>query len=69
MFKVEKGIKKHERRLKYPLKDMEIGDSFLIPNEVLTTATRQNISTCARNIGIKITAQKWDEGLRIWRIA
>ena len=66
MFKVEKGIKR--RRLKYPLKEMNVGDSFLIPSEILTPVSSQNVYSVAKQQGIKVHVELWDEGLRVWRI-
>lgn len=54
-----------EKKLKYPLKRMLIGDSFLVADQ----AERKKVRTMAFRLGIKITSQTRKDGkIRVWRI-
>jgi len=57
---------------KYPWSDMQVGDSFFIPQ--ISQRTRGGLYTCAqRAAAIKITVRSVTEngveGVRVWRIA
>jgi len=68
--KIEKGIPapKANRgaRTLYPWREMEVGDSFLIP--FATDGKRRGIYSCASRLGIKIATRTVEGGVRIWRI-
>lgn len=76
MYKIEKDIPLTKSLNKYPLMNMEIGDSFLIPFENRKAARlRQSylivaIKKYSRQIGIKAkyASRVSEEGLRVWRI-
>lgn len=71
--KIEKGIPIPEGRLgatvKYPYKDMEVGDSFYIADyrkgRSSEAAMRQFIKL--NKLNWKIRTKREDTGLRIWR--
>lgn len=73
MYKIEKGVPlpdKCRSTRKYPLREMAIGDSFLIPG----AADKQkslvgSIHSCAAVLGKKIASRREGSDLRIWRIA
>lgn len=83
MFKVETGIKisgvipSGERPRFYPFVDMEVGDSFFIPEGTVSDrgAVIDNttvISSAAYNYskfrGIKFSVRKVEGGFRCWRV-
>ena len=55
------------RKPKYPLRQMEVGDSFLVPGGNLRT-----MRTMARIVGLqlgrKFKAQEQEGGVRVWRV-
>lgn len=53
---------------KYPFREMEIGDSFLIPRNEMNENTRMNIYGLAAKKNIKVSTRISEEGLRVWRI-
>lgn len=69
--KIDKGIElppnSGGRPRKYPWRDMEIGDSFFIPQKRYS-----GLFTGARNAGIKIRTRQMNEngvdGIRVWRV-
>jgi len=73
MFKVESGIPVPVR-LRYPFGELEVGDSFFIPEEEGDTRKAQvNVMSALRNYNsrhtpIKCTTQYSPEGVRVWRI-
>ena len=48
---------------KYPWREMEVGDSFVLPY------VRRGFSTMAKLAGIKVATRKEGDKLRVWRIA
>lgn len=68
--KIEKGIKGPATRMagKYPFKDMEIGDSFLVPFESEMTIRTRAYHFGGTNPGFKFTVRKVQNGIRCWRI-
>jgi hypothetical protein len=51
----------------YPLREMEIGDSFYVPrNQPGSTASVRNK---ASKIGIKVSIREDVGGFRVWRVA
>jgi hypothetical protein len=67
---VEKGIpvppQKWERP-KYPWKELDIGDSFLVP--LSEHSFYKGAHTGAKHAGIKITVRTTPNGWRVWRVA
>ena len=67
--KIEKGIpiQVFKRSLvSNTLKEMEFGDSVLIPKEDIFT--RQRFHKVAARINIKVFSRTVKEGVRIWRV-
>lgn len=64
---IEKGVPMPtvKTRSSYPLKQMQIGDSFVIPNDSKVNGLRQ----CAKYAGVKIAQRREGHNVRIWRIA
>lgn len=68
MVEIEKGVEMPERRVKYPWREMEIGDSFV--HEGKYAVARSMASTTGRNLGKKFSVRKMPDGkARIWRVA
>jgi hypothetical protein len=60
----------------YPLADMYVGDSFLVPLEPVTLADRRRVSAAIagytkrhKDKGLKFSVRTVDGGLRVWRVA
>lgn len=85
MFTIEKGIPVPVRapKVDYPLANLEVGDSFLVPVDY-TTGTPEAKATAgkvARSVnsavtaankkseGSKFAARKVEGGIRVWRTA
>ena len=70
-FKIEKDVpipgKSVGRRCKYPFKDMEVGDSVLLPMQIKQVHSR--LYHCRHQLGFKFTARSSEGGVRCWRIA
>ena len=69
MFKIEKGIQvPGNNQTKYPFRDMDVGDSFVVPSEL-----RTRVAVRARQWGVhnnkKFTVRKTDGVIRVFRIA
>jgi hypothetical protein len=77
MYEINKGIEIPEMitKSKYPLREMEVGDSFLIPKEDFNGKEARKIACsvmgCARQKRMKerkFSSRCLEEGVRIWRI-
>ena len=55
---------------KYPLGDMEVGDSLLDVDATDTTSSklRNAAKIYGRRNGMRFTSRKVDEGVRVWRV-
>jgi len=51
---------------KYPINEMEIGDSFFLENR---ESAPIGVYNTARRSGAKVTLRKEGNGYRVWRIA
>jgi hypothetical protein len=67
---IEKGIPvpTDARRAKWPWKDMDVGDSFLMPD-----AKQKNVqpmtSIAGSRLNRRFIARQVDGGVRVWRVA
>lgn len=53
----------------YPLRSLEVGDSFLVPAAEVKECTRCSCRVGSKRLGIKIATRKQpDGGLRCWRV-
>ena len=50
----------------YPYRDMEVGDSFFVPNGKMGTVNAANYRAYKR-LGWKFSARKVEGGIRVWR--
>lgn len=60
----------------YPLSNMYVGDSFLVPMEPVTAEARRRVTAAAsgyaarnKDAGVKFSIRTVDGGLRVWRVA
>lgn len=72
MITVEKGRPiPPPTKSKYPFRDMEIGDSFWVPDGRNAEATKNNVrsaATCySRRNGGRFTVRRDNGGYRVWR--
>ncbi len=65
---IEKGIPAPSARGKYPFAQMEVGDSFFVPDK--TTATFGGVLSHARKrTGFGFVMRSENGGLRVWRVS
>ncbi len=59
-----------DRKRKYPIADMDAGDSFLIPTDQITTtpAIRGAVYGSARYRKVGVAVRMTNQGMRVWRI-
>ena len=53
---------------KYPFMDMDVGDSFSVPEGCLQ-GVRNASHMAGKRKGLKFTVRKTNEGYRCWRVA
>lgn len=71
-FKIEKDVEMPAgtRRHNLPLQEMEIGDSFLIPNGAISKASMHaTLSRVKREGKGSYQTRSVAEGIRVWRVA
>jgi len=64
-------------RRRYPWDDLEVGDSFLVPEMLMTEAQKKNacgqvfssVIAAARHRGVEVECRRVDDGVRVWRTA
>jgi len=54
---------------RYPWETMEVGDSFLVPEDVAIDSARSGATIAGRKHNRKFSIRKTDNGYRCWRIA
>lgn len=71
MFKIEKNVPRphYNAHGKYPFKDMEVGDSFLINDNTKYQAVGNAASVFGKIHKRKFSIRKTPEGHRCWRVA
>lgn len=71
-YPIEKGVplaqRRAERQRKYPIRDLEIGDSFLVPSDDMHRNLAQSVRNIASEHGFKIAVRKVEYGVRVWRV-
>lgn len=71
-FKLEKNIPiKSAKYTSFPFKEMEIGDSFLVPIDFCKRQTIHNHLTAfnrENNVFYKLSIKKEKDGFRVWRV-
>jgi len=70
MYKIEKGIEKLPRT-EYPVREMEVGDSFFVPSRDKIRSLRSMATRWGVLLGIKLSVrgvvEDGVEGVRVWR--
>jgi hypothetical protein len=73
VYAIDKGVpvvvRRCERVRKYPIRDMQVGDSFLVPTADIQRNLAQHVRNVAVAHGMKTAVRKTDDGVRVWRIA
>jgi len=64
--KIEKNVRMPRRLNKYPLSEMNVGDSFLV-EEGCELSLRQKIFHFSKKTGKKFSVLKTPDGKRCWR--
>ena len=69
MYKIEKDVQLPNKSAgeKYPLSEMQVGDSFLVGDEK-ANAVRVAVHHRQRGLNAKFIVRKVDGGYRCWRI-
>lgn len=68
--KIEKGVEvpRNERGSKFPLDEMEVGDSFLVPSEMSASIRNAVAYYRFRNGKGTLITKTYDDGsVRVWR--
>lgn len=70
MLEIEKNLPLPKERLRnsYPFNQMDIGDSFLVPEGKMQVVLNANYRA-SKQLGMKFIARKDTGGIRVWRIA
>ena len=70
-FKIEKGIPLPKQRIKYPLNELGVGDSFFVASCNFKSTEYSSITSAANyhasKTGKKFTIRSVDGGVRVWR--
>ncbi len=66
MIKIDKNIPPPPTRVRYPIANMEVGDSFLIPN-CLHGSISGRIAYSMKKHGYTFRTKKEGGGVRVWR--
>lgn len=70
-FRIEKGIPlpPSRRQGKYPIAQLEVGDSFFVPDADLPKSRGQGFHSLGKRYAFKLAIKNEDGGIRIWRVA
>lgn len=74
-YPVEKGIplppkSKTGPRTRYPFEEMQVGDSFLVPDgKAKNRALAIAMTRAGKMLGTQYTQRQVSDGVRVWRIA
>jgi hypothetical protein len=69
MYSVETGVEipKPRKKHNFPYADMNVGDSFLATDVAIHVVCNYN-KRMGDRLGMKFTAKKVDDGIRVWRL-
>lgn len=59
--------RKQRKHAKWPWHELEVGDSFLMPEKSINAATA-HANTASKSTGHKYTCRTVEGGVRIWRV-
>lgn len=57
------------RAARYPMREIKVGQSFLIPSSELPKHVGQSVRNSAAYYGKKVAVRKVKGGVRVWRTA
>ena len=66
MLEIEKNLPPPAERVKYPFKQMDVGDSFHVEGVNMQVMLNANYKA-GKQLGMKFIARKDDNGIRVWR--
>lgn len=69
MFKIDKGIEAPTGRSKYPLKELEIDDSFFVPGATAQTISGSFGVQKPKKFSVRARIEGGVSGVRVWRVA
>lgn len=64
--KIDIGVPLPDVRIRYPWKQLNIGDSFFVHSKTDMNAAA---SQASKRLGMRFTCRAVDGGIRVWRIA
>lgn len=67
MYAIEKNVPMPVGRSSYPFADMQIGDSFFVPNAKATTVSVAAHSS-KKKLNMKFAVRTVNGGTRVWRV-
>lgn len=71
MIKIEKDIPlphaRYEREI-FPFKELQVGDSFFVPQDHLSFYSVRSLATINKTIEKKFTCRRCEGGVRVWRV-
>jgi hypothetical protein len=73
LYQLENGVPmpeptRHRRAARYPMRDIKVGQSFLIPAKELPKHVGQSVRNCAAYYGKKVSVRRVKGGVRVWRV-
>lgn len=66
---IDKNIPMPKRGYELPFDQMEVGDSFVVPDKVSVSYARWLIYNAQKGLSRKFRLRKIEDGYRIWRTA
>jgi hypothetical protein len=72
-YPIENGIpmpdpSRASRAKRYPMSEIQVGQSFLIPTKELTKHVGQAVRNSAKYYGKKVSIRTVKGGVRVWRV-
>lgn len=69
-YSIETGIEIPDEGARFPFKNLEVGQTFLVPgaDKALSASVRSSACAFARRHKVRFTVRKVDEGVRVWRV-
>jgi hypothetical protein len=72
MFTIEKGVplpERTERQAAYPFRLMEVGDSFVVGDELAVKRARAAAYAFSKRTGNRFACRRVGDGWRFWRVS
>ena len=68
MYEIEKGVPMPPSKTLYPFAQMEIGDSFFVPNKTTSSFSGTIANRRPKKFKSSAVMEKGVKGVRVWRI-